>query len=144
MKTSTDNKKPLIDFDINIKIKLAGLWTATTLCYLYGDYFELYTPDKVESLLSGENALNSPLMLFIASIILAIPPLMIFLSLVLKPRINKILNIIFGLLFTIMMLMIAINSLTPWHAFYVFLAIIEATLTFLIVWKAFHWPRHNE
>ncbi|MEO9210462.1 MAG: DUF6326 family protein [Ginsengibacter sp.] len=143
MKTSSNNTKALIDFEINIKIKLAALWTATTFCYLYGDYFELYTPGKVESLISGENALNSPLMLFIPSIILAIPPLMIFLSLVLKPSLNRILNIVFGLLFTIMMVLIAINSLTPWYAFYAFLAIVEAMLTFIIVWKAFKWPRQN-
>ena len=36
---------------INIKIKLASLWASATFCYLYGDYFELYTPDKVNSLI---------------------------------------------------------------------------------------------
>ena len=84
------------DFDINIKIKLAALWTSATFCYLYGDYFELYTPEKVNSLISGENVLNSPITLFIASLIMVIPPLMIILSLILKPIPNKWLNIIFG------------------------------------------------
>ena len=144
MKTSNNKTQALKDFDINIKIQLAALWTATTFCYLYGDYFQLYTPDKVESLISGENVLNSPLMLFVASIILAIPPLMIFLSLVLKPSINRILNIVFGLLFTIMMLLTAMDSLRAWYTFYVFLAIVEAMLTFIIVWKAFKWPRQTE
>ncbi|RXJ51323.1 DUF6326 family protein [Gelidibacter gilvus] len=144
MKTSTNKSNHLIDFKINIKIKLAGLWTATTLCYLYGDYFQLYIPGQVESLISGENALDSPVMLFIASVILAIPPIMIFLSLVLKPTLNRILNIAFGLLFTIMMVLIAINSFTPWYAFYLFLGIVEAILTFIIVWVAFKWPRENE
>lgn len=144
MKTSNKKTQALKDFDINIKIKLAALWTATTFCYLYGDYFELYTPDKVESLISGENALNSPLILFIASIMLTIPPLMIFLSLVLKPVINKSLNIVFGLFFTIMMVLIAVDSLTPWYTFYVFLAIVEAILTFIIVLKAFKRPRQTE
>ena len=141
MKTSSNNTKTLIDFDINIKIKLAGLWTATTFCYLYGDYFELYTPGKIESLISGENVLNSPLMLFIASVILAIPPIMIVFSLFLKPTLNRILNIAIGLLFTIMMVSIAINSLAPWYSFYVFLGILESLLTFIIVWQAFKWPR---
>ena len=144
MKTSNNKTRALMDFDINIKIKLAALWTATTFCYLYADYFELYTPGKLESLISGENTLNSPLMLLLASILLAIPPIMIFLSLVLKPGINKILNIVFGLLFTIMMVLIAINSLTPWLTFYVFFAIVEAMLTFIIVRKAFKWPRETQ
>jgi len=140
---STKKTTVLKDFEVNIKIKLAALWTATTFCYLYGDYFELYTPGKIESLLSGKNVLDSPMILFIASVILAIPPLMIFLSLVLKPRINKVLNILFGLLFTVMMVLIAIGSLTPWYSFYVFLAIVEAILTFIIVWKVFKWPKQD-
>ena len=88
------------DFEINIKIKLAGLWTAATFCYLYGDYFELYTPEKVDSLISGENVLNSPMILFIASLIMVIPPLMIVASLFLKPKASKWLNVLFGGLFT--------------------------------------------
>lgn len=143
MKTSSNNTDALIDFEINIKIKLAALWTATTFCYLYGDYFELYTPGKIESLTSGENVLNSPLMLLMASVLLAIPPIMIFLSLVLKPGLNRILNIVIGSFYTILMISIAINSLTPWYIFYVFLAMVEAVLTFTIVWKAFKWPREK-
>lgn len=126
---------------VNIKFKISALWTAAIFCYLYGDYFELYTPEKVDSLLSGENVLNSPTALLIASLIMVIPPLMIVLSFMVKPLISKWLNIILGSLFTLMMLLIAIGSLTPWYSFYVFLAIIEAILTATIVWYAFNWPR---
>lgn len=132
------------DFEINIKIRLAGFWTAATFCYLYGDYFELYTPEKVNSLISGENVLGSPLFLFIASLMMAIPPLMIVFSLNLKPRINKWLNILFGLFFTLVMIIIAVGSITPWYNFYVFLAIVEAALTSLIVWNAIKWPRKQK
>jgi len=132
------------DFDINIKIKLAALWTSATFCYLYGDYFELYTPEKVNSLISGENVLNSPMTLFIASLIMVIPPSMIILCLILKPIPNRWLNIIFGSIFTIMMILIAFGSLTPWYSFYVFLAIIESILTAAIVWNAYKWPKENK
>ena len=131
------------DFQINIKIELAALWTSATFCYLYGDYFELYTPEKVESLISGENVLNSPLNLLIASLIMVVPPLMILASLMLKPLPNKWLNIIFGAIFTMMMVLIAFGSLTPWYSFYVFLAIVEAILTTIIVWKAIKWPKES-
>jgi len=137
-------EKPLLkDFTINIKIKLALFWTAVTFCYLYGDYFELYTPDKVSSLISGENVLNTPIILLIASVVMVLPPLMIILSLVLKPNLNKWFNIVIGSLFTIMMLLIAVGSLTPWYSFYVFLALVEATMTSVIVWNAIKWPREN-
>lgn len=128
---------------VNIKIKLAALWASVTLCYLYGDYFELYTPGKINSLITGENVLDSPTKLLIASIILAIPSVMVAVSVLLKPKINRILNIVFGILFTLMMLFIGVNSMTEWSSFYVFLAFLESIITFLIVWYAWKWPKEN-
>ncbi|NJB72042.1 multisubunit Na+/H+ antiporter MnhF subunit [Saonia flava] len=126
---------------VNIKIKLAALWTSVTLCYLYGDYFELYTPDKVNSLITGENNLDSPTKLLIASIILAISSVMVAASVILKPKLNRILNIIFGTLFTLMMIVIGIYSTNEWYLFYVFLAFLESIITALIVWYAWKWPK---
>ena len=126
---------------VNIKIKLAALWTAVTFCYLYGDYFDLYTPGKVESLISGDGVLDSPMSLFIASLVMAFPPLMVAVSVFFNAKINRLLNIIVGIIFTLMMVLIAVFSLTPWFAFYVFLAILEAILTAIIVWQASTWPK---
>ncbi len=126
---------------VNIKIKLAALWASATFCYLYGDYFELYTPDKVNSLITGENNLDSPIKLLIASIILAISSVMVAASIILKPKINRILNILFGTLFTLMMVAIGITSTNEWYLFYVFLAFIESIITALIVWYAWKWPK---
>jgi len=53
-------------------------------------------------------------------------------------------NIIFGAVFTIMMLFIGINSLTEWYSFYVFLAFVESILTFLIVRYAIKWPKPKD
>jgi hypothetical protein len=47
----------LEDFKVNVKIKLAALWTSVMFCYIYEDYFELYVPKKVEHIISGENFL---------------------------------------------------------------------------------------
>tara|TARA_R110000796_G_scaffold104102_1_gene213727 strand:- start:90779 stop:91180 length:402 start_codon:yes stop_codon:yes gene_type:complete len=127
---------------VNIKIKLSALWTSVLFCYVYGDYFELYVPKKVEGLVTGENILDSPIKLFIASFVLAIPAIMIALSILLKPKINRVLNILFGTIFTLMMLLIAVNSLTTWYRFYLFLALLESGITFLIVWYAWKWPRN--
>jgi hypothetical protein len=126
---------------VNVKIKLATLWASVTFCYLYGDYFELYTPDKVNSLITGENNLDSPTKLLIASIILAISSVMVAASIILKPKINRILNIIFGTLFTLMMVFIGIISTNEWYLFYVFLAFLESIITALIVWYAWNWPK---
>ena len=129
---------------VNIKIKLAALWASATFCYLYGDYFELYTPDKVNSLIKGDNNLDSPAILLLASIILAIPSVMVAASIFLKPKINRILNILFGTLFTLMMVFIGIISTNEWYLFYVFLAFLESIITALIVWYAWKWPKERQ
>ncbi len=128
---------------VNIKIKLASLWASSTFCYLYGDYFELYTPDKVNSLITGDNIMDSPTKLLLASIILAIPSVMVAVSIFLKPKINRILNILFGTLFTLMMIFIGIMSTNEWYLFYVFLAFLESIITALIVWYAWKWPKER-
>lgn len=134
----------LKDYQINIKIKLAILWIGVTFLYLYGDYFELYIPEKVQGLIDGNNLLDSPMKLFIASLLLAIPALMVLLSILLKPVMSKWLNFSFGLLFTILMLLIAYTSFSQWRTFYVFYALLESTITGLIVWYAFKWPKQKD
>jgi len=126
---------------VNIKIKLAALWASATFCYLYGDYFELYTPDKVNSLITGDNVMDTPATLLLASIVLAIPSVMVAASILLNSKINRILNIIFGTIFTIMQVLIGIYSTHEWYLFYVFLAFLESIITALVVWYAWKWPK---
>lgn len=141
MDSNTTGNQPFEDFKVNLKIKLSLFWASVTLCYLYGDYFELYVPHKTQGLLTGENLLDSPFKLLSAAVLLAIPALMVVLSVMLKPRINRMLNIVFGLFYTAIMLLIAVTSLEAWRAFYVFLAVVESILTFLIFWQALKWPK---
>jgi hypothetical protein len=72
---------------------------------------------------------------------MAVPALMVFFSLVLKPRANRWLNIIFGTIYTAIMVLIAIKSIAPWWTFYVFLAVVESCITATIVWYAWTWPK---
>lgn len=134
-------KKQLEEFTVNIRIKLSGLWTTIMFCYIYGDYFELYVPKKVDSLLSGQNNLDSPLKLFIATIVLTMPALMIFLSLVLKPRLTKWLSIGVALFLSLFTLLVGIASVSEWRTFYVFLSLLETVLTFTVVVMAWNWKK---
>jgi len=131
----------LEDFKINIRIQLSALWTSVMFCYIYGDYFELYVPKKVEGLLNGQNMLDSPMKLFLATLILTIPALMIFLSLILSPVLTKWLNIGLGLFLTLFTLLVGISSLSEWRIFYVFLSFLESILTVIIVIKAWGWTK---
>lgn len=135
--------KQLEDFKVNIRIKLSALWTAVMFCYIYGDYFELYVPQKIDGLLNGQNMLNTPIKLFTATFILAVPALMIFLSLMLSPKIAKWLNIGIGMFFTIFTLLVGISSISEWKMFYVFLSLLESIITFIIIWQAWNWKKLN-
>ncbi len=143
MNQDTTTKGNLKDFEINVKIKLSALWASVTLCMLYGDYFELYVPNKVAGLLSGVNILDSPIKLLAASVLLAIPSAMVFLSILLKPKVNRILNLLFGFLFAAMMLLIVLTSMVPWRIFYIFLAFLESFITTLIIGYAWKWPKNQ-
>lgn len=140
MSTREGTSNNLEDIRINVKVKLSFLWTAVTLFYLYGDYFELYVPQKVEGLVKGEHLLDSPTKLFLAAVLLAIPASMVLLSILLRPSLGRWLNIIFGIFFTGIMLLIAFTSFSPWRSFYVFYALLESLITSLIVWYAVKWP----
>lgn len=135
------NSTMLQDFTINVKFKLSALWISVMFCYIYGDYFNLYPPGHVEGFLKTETMLNNPVKLLAASILMTIPSIMIFLSLALKPFLNKWLNIVFGIIFTGIMALIAITSRGEWALFYVYLAIVEVVITSLIVRFAFTWPK---
>lgn len=129
------------DYKINIKLVLSALWASVMFLYIYGDYFELYVPGKTEGLLNGQNLLNTPYKLLFATIILTLPSLMIFLSLIMKPKWNRILNISIAAFLTLFTLLVGASSLSEWRIFYVMLAFLESILTAIIVWKAWHWPR---
>jgi hypothetical protein len=73
---------------IDIKIQLAFMWTSLMLCYIYCDYFDLYTPDKIKEMLELNSMLDNSWKLLAASILMAIPSLMICLTVSLEPKLN--------------------------------------------------------
>ncbi|MBB6502425.1 DUF6326 family protein [Pedobacter cryoconitis] len=133
----------LEDFKINVKIKLSALWATVMFCYVYGDIFSLFVPGRIKDLMHGQMGIGptTPSNLLVFSIVLAIPALMVFLSLTLKPKINRLLNIIMGLVYTIIMILTVLASIAPWWIFYIFLGVLEIIITLTIIWHAWKWPR---
>jgi hypothetical protein len=131
----------LDDIKIHVKFKLSALWSSVMFCYIYADYFGLYVPGSLQHMLAGEMRPLGPVtqaVLLGTAVTLAIPGVMIFLSLVLKPQVNRWLNIVLGVLYT------AIILLTMWSwAFYIFYGVIEIALTGLVVWYAWNWPKQS-
>ncbi len=132
----------LQDQPLSIRAKLAALWSSVTLCYIYCDYFELYQPGKLASMLDGKFGPLGPTtqqVLVGASVLLIVPSLMIFLSTVLPARLCRVLNIVFGLLYSLVMLAVIPGA---W-LFYKLFAVVEITLTLSAAWLALRWPRDS-
>ena len=134
------SKLRLEDVKIPVRIRISALWASVMFCYVYGDYFDLYTPGKLQEMLQGKmsiGAVTQP-MLFGMSVLMAVPSLMVFLSLALTPAISRWSNIAAGLFYAVIMSLILADG--GW-VFYMFFAAVEVVLTLLIVWYAWHWPR---
>jgi Family of unknown function (DUF6326) len=132
----------LNEFKLNTRLKLVALWTAVMFCYVYGDYFALYIPGEASKLVSGDTLLNNPLRVFAASVLMALPPFVIIASVLARASVAKWLNIIFGFIFTAIMILIAVTSIpiTPEVSAYVFYAVLESAITITIIWQAGKWP----
>jgi|SRR5882757_3027230 len=126
------------DGTVPVRCKLSALWTAVTLLYLYGDYFQLYQPGKLPAMLAGRTDIGpaTQAMLLGMSAMLAIPALMVFLSVALPVRLNRWLNLILGILYSIIM---ALAVQGAWH-YYLFYGVLEIGLTLTIVRMAWSWP----
>lgn len=127
------------DTKVSVRFKLFALWSSVMFFYIYGDYFQLYQPGQMQGMLSGSTplgAVSQANLLGMASVMI-IPSLMPFLSLVLPAGVNRWANILFGAMYTAIMIL-AIRG--GWH-FYVVFGLIEITLTSLIIWYAWTWPK---
>ena len=126
------------DVKINVKMKLSALWVAVMFLYIYADIISLFRPSQIEEMISGRMGPFPATQgsLFVASILMMIPAVMVFLSLTLKPKVNRWANIILGGLYTLVNIS---NLMGDIWAYYLFFGIIEIVLTSLIVGYAWKW-----
>lgn len=130
--------RPSVHAPVEPKLKLAALWTSTTLCYLYCDYFALYAPGKLQGMLQGQMGPlgeATPGVLLGASAFLSIPCLMVALTMVTPPRISRALNVLAGLLFTAIMALIVPGR----RGYYQYWGFLEILLTMSIVGLSVRW-----
>ena len=141
--TETKEMKPktieLKDFKVNVKIKLSALWASIMFCYVYGDLFTFFLPGQIEDLAKN----TTPGKLFLYAISITLPALMVFLSITLKPKINRIANIVIGILYTLFVILVLTlaTSFENWLIFYFYLGIVEILLQLLVVKYAWKWPK---
>jgi hypothetical protein len=127
------------DMKINVKIKLSALWTSVMFFYSYADVLGFYKPGNLAELLTGEigGVVITPEFLVFSAVLMAIPSIMIFLSLILPEKLNRGINIILSIIF--IGVIIATLLMPGSWAYYVFYAIVEVIIYVLIIWHAWKW-----
>jgi hypothetical protein len=121
---STANSGSLEEVRVGVRLKISALWIAMLFLFAYGDIFGFFKPGQIEEVSAGE----------IASV-------MVFLSLVLRPKTTRWANIVLPILYVVSIVASVIGE--DW-AYFFFLSAVESALLLLIIWYAWTWPRHEE
>jgi hypothetical protein len=132
-KTTTEEK--------DVKVKISTLWVLVMFNMLAADILSFMYPGSLKEIMTGYRGeiQITPGFLFLAAVMIEIPIVMTLLSLVLKYRINRLANIIAGLI--TIAFVIGGGSTTP-H--YIFLATMEVVFILLIIWFAWKWTNPED
>ena len=132
----------LEDRRVNVKAKLAFLWVALMFFYLYNDLFSMFQPGHVAQLVEGqlEGVRFTQTVLFSAAVLMAFPSFMILLSLTLKAKANRLVNMIIGILHIFVLLGTQFVGETDSWFYWRFYELLELLFLMLIIWTAWKWP----
>ncbi|PKN97681.1 MAG: hypothetical protein CVU42_15435 [Chloroflexi bacterium HGW-Chloroflexi-4] len=111
------------------------------MLYIYTDFYKLFVPGSIQEMLSGlkDGLVVTQVYLLITAIVTIIPAFMIFLSLSLKTKINRWMNIILG---AIHLLIGVVNLIGANWGFYIFYGVSLIMIAILIIVYAWKWPRN--
>ncbi|WP_417308431.1 DUF6326 family protein [Devosia sp.] len=141
MSAQTQPSRTLENPPIPVQIKLAGAWTSFMFLYIYVDYLSLYKPGTVDDLLAGIVWEFEVSQTFVTTsmVLMAIPILMIVLSMALPARLNRATNLIVASLYIPFSIFNAVGE--SWLYFYGLAIGLEVMILGVILRTAWTWPR---
>jgi hypothetical protein len=100
-KVSKSNYAIVEDLRIGVRLKISALWIAILFLFAYGDIFGFFQEGQIEEVIGGEvsGIEITETFLFAVSVYIAIASVMVFLSLVLRSRVNRWTNIVLPILY---------------------------------------------
>ena len=128
--------------NVNVRIKIAALWTSMLFVFAYVDIFSLYRADFRAALEAGEIGgftVNQSFLVGTTAYVV-IPSLMVFGVLILRPRVDRIVNIALSSVYALTIIGGAIGEWT----YYILGSAIEVALLAAIVYYAWTWPKHPD
>ena len=141
MNTNTKTTTTLHDPPVSLRAKLAAAWTSFMFLYIYVDYLHLYKPGAVDDILAGVvfefDISQTFVVIALASV--AIPTLMILLSMTLPTRVNRAINLVVATLYIPYSVFNLIGG--EWLFFYGLGVALEVILLAFILRSAWTWPR---
>ena len=142
--TIRTNAPTLLDHPpIPVQAKLAAAWTSFMFLVIYIDYFHLYQPGEIDVIRGGEifvfDISGTLMSLFFA--LIAIPTLMVLLSMTLPARVNRATNLVVALLFIPICVFNAAGASWDWAFYYGFTIAVEVLILAFILRSAWTWPR---
>ena len=143
MAIRTNTPEPLDSPSMPVQAKLAAAWTSLMFLVIYIDYYHLYQPGEIDLIRGGvicEFDISGTLM-SIFFVVIAIPALMIMLSMTLPTRVNRATNFVVASLYIPVMVFNAAGA--SWdYAFYYALTIgVEVLILVFILRCAWAWRR---
>ncbi|MEV5821892.1 DUF6326 family protein [Micromonospora haikouensis] len=128
---------------IPVQAKLAAAWASFMFLYIYVDYFHLYKPGTIDGILVGVvfEFDISPALMTVFLALIAIPALMVMLSMTLTARANRTTNLVVASLYVPVTVFNAVGESWDWAAFYGLSIGIEVLLLAFILRSAWTWPR---
>lgn len=130
-------KRNQVSSPIDVRIRMAALWATTMMIFAYVDLVSLFRPDFRAALDQGKVFVfdvGQPFLLG-ATIYVIIPSLMIYLSLVMPRRLNRIVSISLAGIYAITIIGGAIGE---WN-YYVLGSAVEFVLLALVIHHSWTW-----
>jgi uncharacterized protein DUF6326 len=129
------------DQRIGVRLKISALWIAVLFLFAYGDILGFFQPGQIEEVITGEisGVEITQIFLLAASVYVAIASVMVFLSLVLRPTVNRWANIVLPILYIVSVVASVIGE----SAYFYFLSVVESALLLLIIRYAWTWPKQE-
>ncbi|MER7133343.1 DUF6326 family protein [Streptosporangium saharense] len=133
----------LDDPPVPVQAKLAAAWTSFMFLYIYVDYFHLYKPGVVDGLRAGVvfEFDISPTLLTTMLASVAIPALMVTVSMTVPARVNRATNLVVASLYIPYSMFNAAGESWDWASFYGLSIGIEVLLLAFVLRSAWTWPR---
>ena len=133
----------LEDVKVSTKLKISALWIAVMFIFAYVDIFAFFKPGTISGIQAGKVFIFqiTQTFVFLTTLYVVIPSLMVFFSLVLPPKVNRWTNIIVAFFCIVTILGSCIGE--TW-IFYLFGSVVESVLLLVIVWYAVKWPKQRD